>query len=321
MFRKSLSISLWVFSLGLILVYMAGPRVSMDETIHPVSLPQDLEIYLANQENRFDDIITGTEKTIIWAGEKGAQTDFSIVYIHGFSATRQETAPLAEIVAKRLGANLFYTRMTGHGRTGAAMLEGSVNRWLNDTVQAFEIGKRIGRKIIMMGVSTGATAVTWLAAQPHLENLAACILMSPNFGPADPKAGILTWPWGEKIAEMFIGKERSWQADNQAQDRYWTNRYPTAALLPMMGLVKLVRKMDLDRIQVPMLVLHSPDDHVVSPKAIEKAFAAMGSPRKTRIPFTLAQDPDQHVLAGDILSPGTTGQIADTVYGFIVSDK
>ncbi|MDD4273595.1 MAG: hypothetical protein PHG14_07705 [Desulfobacter postgatei] len=38
------------------------------------------------------------------------------VYIHGFSATRKETAPLSDLVAKTLNANLFYTRLSGHGR-------------------------------------------------------------------------------------------------------------------------------------------------------------------------------------------------------------
>lgn len=66
----------------------------------------------------------------------------NLVYLHGISATRQETAALAEIVAKRLEANLFYTRLTGHGRTGEALLDGSVRAWFNDTVEAFDIGQR-----------------------------------------------------------------------------------------------------------------------------------------------------------------------------------
>jgi alpha-beta hydrolase superfamily lysophospholipase len=157
----------------------------VDYRIHPVSLPNNLEAYLTEQEQLFDDIIPGTEKKIIWAVEPGVRTDMAVVYVHGFSATRQETAPLADLVANRLKANLFYTRLTGHGRSGEAMLKGSVNAWLNDTVEAFEIGKRLGRKVIMMGTSTGGSAVTWMAAQPGTNALSACILISPNFGPAD----------------------------------------------------------------------------------------------------------------------------------------
>ena len=57
------------------------------------------------------------------------------------------------------------------------MSEGRVNAWLNGTVEAFEIGTRLGRKVIMLGVSTGGTAVTWLATLPTTPELAACILI------------------------------------------------------------------------------------------------------------------------------------------------
>jgi alpha-beta hydrolase superfamily lysophospholipase len=76
------------------------------------------------------------------------------------------------------------------------MLDGSVNAWLNDTVEALAIGRRLGGKVIMMGVSTGAAAVIWLATQPDAEALAAVILVSPNFAPANRSANVLLWPWG-----------------------------------------------------------------------------------------------------------------------------
>lgn len=82
-----------------------------------------------------------------------------------------------------------------------------INAWLNDTVASFEIGKRIGRQVIMMGVSTDGTAVTWLAAQPGIEALHASFLISPNFSPADKSARVLLWPWGRQLAELFIGRE------------------------------------------------------------------------------------------------------------------
>ena len=42
------------------------------------------------------------------------------------------------------------------------------------------------------------------------------------------------------MAERLIGPERQWLAENADHERYWITRYPTAALLPMMGMVKLV---------------------------------------------------------------------------------
>ena len=76
--------------------------------------------------------------------------------------------PLPDKVAAALGANLFYTRLTGHGQDGAAMAEGSVNAWINDYAEAIAIGRAIGDKVVVIGTSTGASLATWAASQPAL---------------------------------------------------------------------------------------------------------------------------------------------------------
>ncbi len=309
-----------VFGLGFLILaiaFLSGPKVVMDTRLQPVHLPKDLDAYVADSESAFDDIVPGAEKRIFWAGETHVQTPFSVIYLHGFSATRQETAPLPEMIAKRLGANLFCTRFTGHGRTGQAMLNGSVNAWLNDAVEALKIGQRIGEKVIVTGTSTGGTVAAWLAAQPVAADVAAFILISPNFGLANRMSKILLWPWGRHLAELIIGKERSFEPDNPAHGKFWTHRYPTRALLPMMGLVSLAGDLDMSRIKAPVLVIYSPADRVVDPARTKKVFKKLGSKQKQLIPYTGSDDPDQHVLAGDILSASSTKALETMIVDFI----
>lgn len=301
-----------------ILAFLSGPGVDVDTRIYPVNLPEDLDRYLAKSESRFDDIVPGTDKTIFWANGNKDKTPFSVVYLHGFSATRQETAPLSDIIAQKLGANLFYTRFSGHGRTAEAMLDGSVNAWLNDAVEALEIGERIGEKVIIIGTSTGGTIATWLAARPAAKKVAAFILISPNFGPASKMSNILLWPWGGDIAELIIGKERSFKPNNARHEKYWTCRYPTQALLPMMGMVRLAKSVDLAGIKTPFLVIYSPDDKVVDPAQTELTFKKAVSTKKQLIAFTGSSDPDQHVLAGDILSSDSTQTLGNMIVDFIL---
>lgn len=314
---KPLLIGIGCVCLVLIAIFFAGPRVEIETTLKPVDLPTDLERYVADSEATFGDIIPGAEKIIIWAGETGGRTPLSIVYFHGFSATRQETVPLSDIVAEKLGANLFYTRFTGHGRGGDAMLDGSVNAWLNDAQEALEIGQQLGEKVVVIGVSTGGTAATWLATQMTTEHVAAYILISPNFAPADRKSLLLLWPWGRHIAELVVGPEHSWKPLNAGHEKHWTHRYPTRALLPMMGLVNLTNSLNLGSIDTPVLVIYSPADHVVSTASIEAAFAKIGTSQKQLIPYTKADDPNQHVLAGDILSPNSTEELAAMIVNFV----
>lgn len=91
-----------------ILVLLFGPREPVDGeiTFEPGALGEDLDAYLAASEAAFDDIIPGTEKRIVWAGEPGARTDTVILYLHGFSATSEEIRPVPDQVAANLGANL-----------------------------------------------------------------------------------------------------------------------------------------------------------------------------------------------------------------------
>ena len=165
---KRSSLGLILFITLLAIVFLSGPRLDTSVQLETPYLPESLDAYLRDSEARFSDITPGAEKTIIWAGEAETKTEYVVVYLHGFSATRQETAPVAQLIGAALGANVYSTRFTGHGRDGKAMLEGSLNRWLNDTHEAMAIARRLGEKIILLGVSTGGTAAVWALSLIHI---------------------------------------------------------------------------------------------------------------------------------------------------------
>jgi esterase/lipase len=297
----------------------AGPVSPVDTALTESALPEDLDQYLREAEARFSDITPGAEKTIIWAHPDKRRTDLAIIYLHGYSATRQETAPLSDQLAAHLGANLFYTRLSGHGRPGAAMADPQVQDWLQDSHEALQIGQRLGKQVLVIGTSTGATLATWLALQGDDPSVRAYIMVSPNFAPKDPAADVLTWPWASHFVPLLLGAEHHWQPRNAEQARYWSHRYPAQALLPMMALVKYVREQPLEQIRAPILTLYSPDDQVVSAPAIEAAFARFGSAHKQLVALTGTQDPSHHVLAGDILSPQDTPRVQAAILAFLAA--
>ena len=226
-------------------------------------------------------------------------------------------APLVDEIAAHFGANLFHTRLTGHGRGGLAMVDGSVNDWLNDANEALEVGRRLGDSVILIGNSTGAAAATWLASIKTNTDIAAIILLSPNFSPADPKTRMLLWPWGQQLAELVNGKERYWEPHNQGHGQYWAHQYPTKAVLPVLGLVKLVNDADLENINIPTMMIYSSKDKVISIPALKRAFSRLPSAKNQLIEFNDTQDPSFHILAGDILSPSSTEQVKQKVLEFL----
>ena len=197
------------------------------------------------------------------------------------------------------------------------MIQGSVNKWANDANEAIEIGNRIGDKVILIGTSTGSTLATWLALQEKGKNISAIILMSPNYYSTESNIKLVLLPWGKKIAETMIGKVRHWEPRNLLHEKYWANDYSTAAILPMVGLVDIVDKADLNNIKIPTLMIYSSKDKVISVPSLKDTFERLGSSNKQLIEFNETEDPDFHALAGDLLSPSSTNDLASKITLFI----
>jgi len=306
--------------LGLIavlaLAFVLGPRVPVDTTIRfdPSVIGDDPQAYVAKVEAAVPGIRDGLEKEIVWANPMvHAKTSLSIVYIHGFSASKGEVRPLPDDVADLLDANLFYTRLTGHGQDGAAMAKGSINAWINDYEEALAIGRAIGDKVIVISTSTGGSLAAWAATQPGASNgVAAIAFISPNFGVKASGAEILTMPWGKQIAELVIGKERSFVARNALHEKFWTTRYPVAATLPMQALTELAYGAPVEQADIPALFIFSDSDRVVRPDRTREIAGRWGAPHEL-VPVDDTGDPDNHVIAGDVLSPSTTAFLAQRI--------
>lgn len=304
----------------LIVAFLAGPRPVVDATVGPApKIPEDVDSWLAQRESQVGDVDPWATKMVVWhRPEAPAPTDLVVVYLHGYSATRQETAPLADTVAARLGANLFYARLSGHGRPGDRLAEVTAHDWLEDGAEAMAVASRLGERVLIIATSTGATVATWMAASGHWDHqLAGVAFISPNFRIRDPGARLLTLPWGGFLAELVLGDYRSWEAANPDQDRYWTTRYPTRAVLPMAALVKSVNGLDHGSIQTPLWMALSPNDQVVSWERAKEVFDAWGSDHKELVEVPESGDPANHVLAGDVLSPNTTLPLARSIVAFV----
>lgn len=302
----------WLLALFALLaaVWLLAPQDKVDREISfdPGILGSDLEAYLAKSEQRFSDITPGSAKSIHWAGAPGAKTALAIVYIHGFSATAAEIRPVPDQVAKALGANLFYTRLAGHGRIGEAMAEASAGDWIEDMAEAMAIGRALGDRVLVIGTSTGATLAAIAATDPVLsQDMAGIVMISPNFRVASTAAMILDLPFARAWAPLVAGRTRSFAPVNDGHAAHWTTSYPTLALFPMAALLREARGLDYATARMPLLEIHSPDDQVIDPAAIAPVAAAWGG-KVTQATLTMGpgDDPFSHVIAGDILSPGQT---------------
>lgn len=309
------------FACFLILVFVFGPRepVRLSAGHNKIMIGDDIDAYLAMREGQFDDIIDGVEKQVIWADEANVKTPLSIIYLHGFTASSKEIRPVPDRVATALGANLYFTRFTGHGRQPTALANATVGHWMDDVGEAIKIGKQIGEKVIIMATSTGGTLAAAAALdKAAMENIGGIIFVSPNFAINSRAANLLTWPFARQWVPLVIGKEQQGNPRNDLHARYWMMTYPTTALMPMAAIVAAVDRESYDDVEVPALFYYSRQDQVVAPEKTA-AFARSWGGESNSIIASLTADDDRfsHIIAGDVVSPNQTESAVEHMIAWI----
>src|ERR1035437_8154564 len=123
----------------------------------------------------------GNEAKIIWANDTlKSQTEFVLLYLHGFSASWHEGFPVNADFSKRYGCNAFLARLASHGLiTDNPLIDMTSGKLYESAKQALIIARHLGRKVIIMGTSTGGSLGLMLAAD-FPEMVHGLILYSPN---------------------------------------------------------------------------------------------------------------------------------------------
>jgi alpha-beta hydrolase superfamily lysophospholipase len=319
--RRWFRTGFWVLLL-LVAVVASGPRP--DLRLLPefgAELPRaDLDAWLVSKEAGVAGLRPGLGKQIVWAEGPGQVTSWSLVYVHGFSASKAELRPVPDQIAERCHANLFFTRLAGHGVSGEALAEATMQQWIDDVVESVEVGRLLGERVVLMGTSTGATLVTWAALQPELrEHIAAVVLVAPNFAIQGAPTWLLNFPWMEWVLPELLGQQREWQPRSAADAEAWTTRYPTKAIFPMAALLRVAEQLPYEAATQPALFVYSALDTVVDPAATRDVIGRWGN-RVSILRIDQSEDVNHHVIAGEIRSPSTTAIVVDEVIHWLQQD-
>lgn len=253
----------------------------------------------------------GQAKEVSWAAGEGHPTPWAFAYLHGFSASRREISPTLEQVSIALGANVFWSRLTAHGFDGEAFRKLSPDDLFRDSEEAYQILQKIGQKKVLVGTSTGATlAVAQALWHP---DLTAMILISPNFGAANKAAWLAGGPFGTYLGHAILGDYYEWKPRSELHGQFWNTKYRVEGLTALLDMVNAVRRMPVRNLKVPCLVLLTESDLVVDTQKTLQ-FLAKAPAGTCQIRWIKAED---HVLAGDILSPSSTAAVVEEILGFL----
>jgi esterase/lipase len=283
----------------------------------------DLKAWLETQEALHPHVITGAEARIRFADKEPLQkTSYAILHIHGFSACRQETAPVTDEIADNFGCNLVEVRLAGHGLSKNVM-KASAEEWLQSVVNGYDIAGQLGHNIIIIGTSTGATLAAWATAmlQKRPDQITALLLMSPNFRVNSRFDFLLTLPAAQIWIPWILGRERHWQPENELVAKYWSSRYPTQAVIEMQKVVSWFRKQNLNAYHTPLALMYMKNDPTIDPVAAVRGFEQWGAVQKQLIPVTVNGEDAEHVFAGALSKTDRTAWCVRQFHDFLTQLK
>lgn len=298
----------WFLGILVILlgVFAMGPKPK--EPVFAKDIPQvdvpleTLNLFVNAVERHQSNLKPDNQARIIWADTSYQQTEYSLLYLHGFSASLEEGAAMAKHVASRYGMNVYLARLQAHGLSGEeAMLEFQADSVYFTALAALGMAKKLGKKVLIMSTSTGGTLSLKLAAD-HPDEIGGLICYSPNVALYSATGDVFGWPWGLSIAKTVSGSDyNEFPADEYTQ-KYWTHKYRMEAvqqLLVLMNHTMLPETFAAVKAPVFMGYYYKDEekqDKVVSVPAMLEMYDQLGTDAsmKRKVAFPEAGD---HVLA------------------------
>lgn len=291
MSRKTVFITFPI--LLIIAVYFIGPtphknKWSKDLPSVPQQ-PEELEKFIAANEAKHN-VKPDNEARIVWNDSTKQKTPYSVVYLHGFSASQEEGDPVHLDFAKKFGCNLYLSRLADHGiDTTEQLLYFNGDRFWESAKEAMMIGKAIGDKVILMSTSTGGTVALMLAGD-YPRDVDALINMSPNIAVNNGTIWIANNPWGLQIARKVVGGDYQVITDfDEPRLQYWNSKYRLEAVSALQEIIEdKMNKSTFEKVKCPSLTLYyykneTEQDPTVKVSAMLEMNKQLGTPADMKV--------------------------------------
>jgi esterase/lipase len=301
-----------VFTLIVFIVYQLGPKPApgqYTEGLYPIKdTGAALQRLVEANESRYK-LKPDNEARIIWDNDSlKNRTEYAVIYLHGFSASQEEGDPVHTHFAKKIGANIYLARLSEHGKdTLDALYHMTATSLWESAKEAFSIGKQIGKKVIIIGTSTGGSLALLLAAEQYPE-IAGVILYSPNIAINNPMAWMSNNPWGLQIGRMVLGGNNNIAGDDrELYKKYWNYSYRVESITEVQQLLE--EKMTPEtfkQVNQPLLMLYYYKDDVhqdstVKVSAMKEMFSQISTPAAKKRAVALPNT-GNHVIGSYIKS-------------------
>ncbi len=277
----------------LTIVYLSGPKFPDPVLNH--QLPEihlqtkDVEAFVREKESKLI-IKPDNQSRIIWANDSlKNKTPYCLLYLHGFAACWYEGNPVNIDFAKRYGMNLYAPLLASHGlETVEPLIDMTPDRLYESVKEALVVAQSMGRKVILMGTSTGCTLALKLASEfPQMMD--GLILLSPNIALFSPLAAIGNKRWGLQLGRLvYQSNYRVLKTKFPEECQYWNCKQRLEAGIYLQQLIEAtMNKKTFSKVNQPVLMAYyykdkALQDSTVRVDAMLKMFDQLGTPKNLK---------------------------------------
>jgi carboxylesterase len=198
--------------------------------------------------------------------------------IHGFTGTPKEMRWMGEDLQQR-GYTALGIRLTGHATRPKDMIRSRYTDWMASVEDGYHLLRGLTPDVFLIGLSMGGALSLLMAGKLDVRGVIA--MSAPYEMPVRYPA------WELQIASYFKAYIRKTRGD---PDEGWFDKdayaghvsYPFNPVRSAAELDRLLYKMRgaLAEIRVPVLLIHSKDDHYVKPDSMTHIYDHLRVPQK-----------------------------------------
>lgn len=311
---KKFVLALLLLLAALLAVFFLGPRTEFQEIeVYPIYTGNSAKAFaktLHDSENQAIGVKPQAKAEVVFAKADSSKTDVVLLYLHGFSASRNEGSPVVDELGERYGANVYWTRLSDHGLfSEESYADANPYRWRAEAAQFLEEATLLGNRIIVIGTSTGATLALDLAAR-FPERVNALMLYSPNIALANPAATLINGPWGLQLSQKLSGGNYRVLTDLPEQCSYiWTDKYRVEGLVALEELLETTMiPATFKRVSAPAMTAYyykdeEHKDNIISVEAAAEMMTELSTPENLKRTHALSEV-SGHVITTECRTTG-----------------